>query len=94
MHGKCFGYAKRAGVENICKMGERLWYVWAYLRSYDTNVAFLGAGEIVYIHAFGTDLVYLNSRRLTYELFEKRSSIYSDRPSLPMIVDLCVFPSL
>lgn len=45
-------------------------------------------GEIVYIHAFGTEMVFINSRRLAYELFEKRSSIYSDRPNFPMIVDL------
>jgi len=47
-------------------------------------------GEIVYLHAFGTDMVYINSRRLAYELFERRSSIYSDRPNFPMIVDLYV----
>jgi len=47
-------------------------------------------GEIVYLHALGTDMVYINSRRLAYELFERRSSVYSDRPNLPMIVDLYV----
>ena len=32
----------------------------------------------------------INSPDIAYELFEKRSSIYSDRPEFPMITDLYV----
>ncbi|KIJ35223.1 hypothetical protein M422DRAFT_181104, partial [Sphaerobolus stellatus SS14] len=43
-----------------------------------------GEWKILYLDAFGMPIVLLNSRRMTYELFEKRSSIYSDRKTMPM----------
>ncbi|KIJ36847.1 hypothetical protein M422DRAFT_178866 [Sphaerobolus stellatus SS14] len=45
-------------------------------------------GEIFYLNVFGTHLVFLNSRRMVHELFERRSSNYSDRTTFPMAVDL------
>ncbi|KIJ51945.1 hypothetical protein M422DRAFT_243517 [Sphaerobolus stellatus SS14] len=48
-------------------------------------------GEIFYLNVFGTHMVFLNSRRMVYELFEKPSSIYSDRPTASMIGDLMGF---
>ncbi|KIJ35877.1 hypothetical protein M422DRAFT_257346 [Sphaerobolus stellatus SS14] len=45
-------------------------------------------GEIVHVKLFSTDVIYVNSRRMAYELFEKRSSIYSDRTPFPMINDV------
>ncbi|KIJ39742.1 hypothetical protein M422DRAFT_32557 [Sphaerobolus stellatus SS14] len=48
-------------------------------------------GEITYLNVFGTHLVFLNSRRMVHELFERRSSNYSDRTTFPMIVDLMGF---
>ncbi|KIJ39738.1 hypothetical protein M422DRAFT_257332 [Sphaerobolus stellatus SS14] len=45
-------------------------------------------GEIFYLDVFGTPLVFLNSRRIVHELFERRSSNYSDRTTFPMVVDL------
>ena len=35
--------------------------------------------EIVHATAFGTHIIVLNSAKAVHELFEKRSSIYSDR---------------
>ncbi|KIJ30013.1 hypothetical protein M422DRAFT_95732, partial [Sphaerobolus stellatus SS14] len=35
--------------------------------------------EIVYVKIFNVDMVIVNSRRMAYVLFDKRSSIYSDR---------------
>ncbi|KIJ32959.1 hypothetical protein M422DRAFT_183844, partial [Sphaerobolus stellatus SS14] len=49
-------------------------------------------GEIVYVNVLGTPMVFINSRRLAYEVFEKRSSLYSDRmASLPMLRELMGF---
>ena len=47
-------------------------------------------GEIFSLDVLGTPMIFLNSRRLVYECFERRSSLYSDRTTLPMVVDLCV----
>ncbi|KIJ26629.1 hypothetical protein M422DRAFT_236437 [Sphaerobolus stellatus SS14] len=48
-------------------------------------------GEIFYLDVLGTPIIFLNSRRLVYECFERRSSIYSDRTTFPMVVDLMEF---
>lgn len=42
-------------------------------------------GDLVYLNVLGTSLLYVNSAEMAYELFEKRSSIYSDRPIVPML---------
>ncbi|KIJ40678.1 hypothetical protein M422DRAFT_256372 [Sphaerobolus stellatus SS14] len=49
---------------------------------------FSPSGEIVYVKIFHVDMIIVNSRRMAYELFDKRSSIYSDRIHLPMINDV------
>ncbi|KIJ43724.1 hypothetical protein M422DRAFT_169557, partial [Sphaerobolus stellatus SS14] len=48
-------------------------------------------GEILYLNVFGIHMIFLNSRRMVYELFERRSSIYSDRPTSIMVGDLMGF---
>ncbi|KIJ36849.1 hypothetical protein M422DRAFT_178873, partial [Sphaerobolus stellatus SS14] len=48
-------------------------------------------GEIFYLDVFGTPLVFLNSRRIVHELFERRSSNHSDRTTSTMLVDLMGF---
>ncbi|KAF8523750.1 cytochrome P450 [Hysterangium stoloniferum] len=42
-------------------------------------------GDLVYLNVLGTSMLYINSADLAYELFEKRSAIYSDRPMMPML---------
>ncbi|KAF8210798.1 cytochrome P450 [Mycena galopus ATCC 62051] len=41
--------------------------------------------DIIHLNAMGTSIVVLSSLEAVKELFEKRSSLYSDRPRLPMI---------
>ena len=41
-------------------------------------------GDVVYTHVCGRDIVILNSADVALDLLEKRSSVYSDRPYLPM----------
>ncbi|KIJ44628.1 hypothetical protein M422DRAFT_85484, partial [Sphaerobolus stellatus SS14] len=45
-------------------------------------------GELVYANVFGTHLLWVNSRQMAYEIFEKRSSNYSDRPTTTMLSEL------
>ncbi|KIJ48648.1 hypothetical protein M422DRAFT_247505 [Sphaerobolus stellatus SS14] len=45
-------------------------------------------GELVYLNLMGTSMLIINSRRMAHELFDKRSSIYSDRMHLPMANDV------
>ena len=47
-------------------------------------------GDLVYLNVFGLSIVVVNSPVVASELFEKRSSIYSDRIELPMVKDLYV----
>ena len=47
-------------------------------------------GDIVYVHVFGKPIIILGSHAVCTDLLEKRSSIYSDRPPVPMTGDLLV----
>ncbi|PPQ87697.1 hypothetical protein CVT25_011464 [Psilocybe cyanescens] len=44
--------------------------------------------DILYLNVAGTSIVVLDSAEAVLELFEKRSSIYSDRARMPMINEL------
>ena len=39
-------------------------------------------GSVVYLHILGQGLVFLNTHEAVYDLMEKRSDIYSDKPQL------------
>ncbi|KAJ6544151.1 cytochrome P450 [Mycena capillaripes] len=42
-------------------------------------------GDVVYLNILGRSIVLLNSTQATYDLLEKRGTIYSDRPQFPLI---------
>ncbi|KAJ7095814.1 cytochrome P450 [Mycena belliarum] len=42
-------------------------------------------GDIVHVRIFGQHIILVNSVKIASHLFEKRSHIYSDRPSIPML---------
>ncbi|KAI3619557.1 cytochrome p450 [Moniliophthora roreri] len=46
-------------------------------------------GDITYIHVFGIPLVFLNTPQAVFDLLDRRGSIYSDKPQLTMVCDLC-----
>ncbi|KAF8509759.1 cytochrome P450 [Hysterangium stoloniferum] len=48
-------------------------------------------GDLYYINVLGHDMIVVNSSKVAYDLFEKSSSIYSDRGRLPMLNDLMGF---
>ncbi|KAJ8495804.1 hypothetical protein ONZ45_g12698 [Pleurotus djamor] len=45
-------------------------------------------GDLVHINVLGKHIIFVNSIKAANDLFEKRSSNYSDRNALPMINDL------
>jgi hypothetical protein len=45
-------------------------------------------GDIVYFEAMGQPFLILGSLQRTTDLFDKRSTKYSDRPRFPMLVEL------
>ncbi|KAF8588233.1 cytochrome P450 [Ramaria rubella] len=48
-------------------------------------------GDIVHVRTFGRSIIILNSYKAVNDLMEKRSSNYSDRPHLTMLLDLMDF---
>ncbi|KAJ8074885.1 hypothetical protein PM082_019212 [Marasmius tenuissimus] len=59
---------------------QRLWHAYTeWSRTY---------GPLFYFTIFGSRTLVLNSYRAVTELLEKRSWNYSDRPDMPMAVDL------
>ena len=47
-------------------------------------------GDMIYFNVLGQHFLILSSLKRTTDLFEKRSSNYSDRPRLPMLIELYV----
>jgi hypothetical protein len=47
-------------------------------------------GDVIYFEALGSKIVVLDSADVITELFERRSAIYSDRPTSAMAIDLYV----
>ncbi|KIJ43303.1 hypothetical protein M422DRAFT_253505 [Sphaerobolus stellatus SS14] len=45
-------------------------------------------GELVYLKLFGQGVLFVNSRRLSYEVFDKRATNYNDRPTSTMLNEL------
>ncbi|ETW75666.1 cytochrome P450 monooxygenase 45 [Heterobasidion irregulare TC 32-1] len=46
-------------------------------------------GEIVYTHLFGKGIIFLNNLDVVNDLLDKRAAIYSDKPRLVMVNELC-----
>lgn len=55
-----------------------------------TELGEYNIGDVVYVTVLGQHLVFVNSAKAAYDLFEKRSAIYSDRPRLPLLKELYV----
>ncbi|THH13120.1 hypothetical protein EW146_g7061 [Bondarzewia mesenterica] len=47
--------------------------------------------DIVHVQAFGTHIIVLNTKQAADDLLDRRSSIYSDRPRMPMLNELMGF---
>lgn len=48
------------------------------------------AGDVVYFEIFRTPAIVLNSFEAARDLLDKRSAIYSDRPRLVLLMEMCV----
>lgn len=42
----------------------------------------------MYVKVLGQNIIFINSAKAAYDLFEKKSAIYSDRPRLPLLREL------
>jgi len=51
-------------------------------------------GDMVFFKILGQPFLVLGSVEKTFDLFEKRSSNYSDRPHFPMLNDMLAFFTL
>ena len=49
---------------------------------------------MIYLNALGQHVIVLGSLEMAADLFEKRSSNYSDRKQPTMMIDLCVYQIL
>ena len=56
--------------------------------------SYIYIGDMIYFNVLGHHFLILCSFERTTDLFEKRSSNYSDRMRLPMLCELCVSDSL
>ena len=86
------GPAPRPIVGNLFDMPRDYW--WLTFAKWSKQY-----GDIVHLNILGQHIVILNSVKATRDLLDRRSAIYSDRPTLTMINDLCVsfislFPKL
>ena len=51
-------------------------------------------GDVVHLNLLGRHIIILDSLTSVKDLMDGRSAIYSDRPHVPMVMDLQVFSSL
>lgn len=72
---------------DLLKLGENLWFVCINI---DVIASDALTGDLVYVKVFGQGMVFVNSAEVAYDMFEKASSIYSDRSEFPMLNDLYV----
>lgn len=78
VHVKCRDWSRQFGILLSWKLLSAL-----------TCVSFSTAGDdIISLNVLGSAMVVLNSAKAVSDFFDKRGSNYSDRPDMPMIVDL------
>lgn len=72
-------------------VGKAIYKALRVMRAYVTNwivITSLIEGDVAYMEAFGQPIIILSSYDAAYDLFVKRSSIYSDRPRFPVCREL------
>lgn len=45
-------------------------------------------GDVIYVENLGQPLIFINTYKAAFELLDKKSNIYSDRPRAPMLAEL------
>ena len=51
-------------------------------------------GDVMHLSIFGKDFIILSTFKAARDLMDKRSALYSDRPRLVLLVEMCVFTLL
>ena len=65
----------------------------ASVRSCQNRILRGNKGPISTVEAFGQRIIILNDKQLAFELLDKRSSTYSERPSLVFAGEMCAIPA-
>ena len=81
---KCFGYANNPAVAHLYSMGRYLGCAQIVIESLCTLYSTSYAGDIMALNLLGQPMVIVNSVDHAINLLDKRSTIYSDRPTLVM----------
>ena len=50
----------------------------------------MSIGDVVRLSVFGTNIIIINSHKAAHDLLDKKSLIFSDRPNLPLVEEVCV----
>ena len=78
VHVKCRDWSRQFGIHIPLETASAL-----------TCVSFSTVGhDVISLDVLGSTMVVLNSAKAVSDIFDKRGSNYSDRPDMPMIVDL------
>ena len=79
-------HAFATGLANVHGMGKTIrWAPFILMRGYHNDIH---EGELVYVEALGSRIIYVDNLEACRDLMEKRSAIYSDRPILTMASEL------
>jgi hypothetical protein len=70
------------------RMGEDVRYVPALLPPCVLVIYTIAIGDMIYFEVLGQRFLVLNNLERVQDLFEKRSSNYSDRMRMPMVLEL------
>jgi hypothetical protein len=76
-------------MERLYAVKQRIWCVFLLIWPLKQSNHLSLLGELVYLNVLGKPIVVINSYRMALEMLERKSSIYSDRPTLTMGSELC-----
>ncbi|THH15228.1 hypothetical protein EW146_g5214 [Bondarzewia mesenterica] len=89
-------YCQRRALAVPLPPGPRPWPILGNLKDLRPEQPWLTAsqwarkyGSIVYVHVLGKGIIYLNTEEAVSDIMEKRTTIYSDKPELIMLPELC-----
>lgn len=84
LHWKCSGHAVWKRMANICALGWNMGLVFLCLSAGHAINWLSSLGDICSVTVLGQPLIILNSAKAVIDILEKKSAIYSDRPTLHM----------
>ena len=68
----------------ISRVGARVWYVYKH-EHFEAVLICCFVGDLVFLTALGAPILIVSSAEAAFDLMEKRSALYSDRPRSVML---------